>query len=37
MQPPFRLPLLESVLEAVSAGVIVVDEARRIVLWNTAG
>jgi len=29
-----RLPLLESVLEAVSAGVIVVDEARRIVLWN---
>jgi diguanylate cyclase (GGDEF)-like protein len=26
--------LLESVLEAVSAGVIVVDEARRIVLWN---
>jgi diguanylate cyclase (GGDEF)-like protein len=31
---PSRLPLLESVLEAVSAGVIVVDEARRIVLWN---
>jgi diguanylate cyclase (GGDEF)-like protein len=34
MQPPSRLPLLESVLEAVNAGVIVVDAARRIVLWN---
>ncbi|GGX98105.1 diguanylate cyclase [Massilia dura] len=34
MQQPFRLPLLESVLEAVSAGVVVVDAAHRIVLWN---
>ncbi|QBE64893.1 sensor domain-containing diguanylate cyclase [Pseudoduganella lutea] len=34
MQQPSRLPLLESVLEAVNAGVIVVDAARRIVLWN---
>ena len=34
MQHPSRLPLLESVLEAVSAGVIVVDAAHRIVLWN---
>jgi diguanylate cyclase (GGDEF)-like protein len=34
MQQPSRLPLLESVLEAVSAGVIVVDAAHRIVLWN---
>jgi diguanylate cyclase (GGDEF)-like protein len=29
-----RLALLESVLEAVGAGVIVVDDAHRIVLWN---
>ncbi|WP_338765665.1 diguanylate cyclase [Massilia sp. METH4] len=34
MPQPSRLPLLESVLEAVDAGVIVVDAARRIVLWN---
>jgi diguanylate cyclase (GGDEF)-like protein len=34
MLSPSHLPLLESVLEAVSLGVIVVDEARRIVLWN---
>lgn len=34
MPQPSRLPLLESVLEAVSTGVVVVDEARRIVLWN---
>ncbi|GGY52444.1 sensor domain-containing diguanylate cyclase [Pseudoduganella albidiflava] len=31
---PSRLPLLESVLEAVSAGIVVVDQDRRIVLWN---
>ena len=29
-----RLSLLESVLEAVNAGVIVLDASRRIVLWN---
>jgi diguanylate cyclase (GGDEF)-like protein len=29
-----RLSLLESVLEAVNAGVIVLDAERRIVLWN---
>ncbi|MHA4867346.1 GGDEF domain-containing protein [Duganella sp. PWIR1] len=34
MQPP-RLPLLESVFCAVSLGAIVLDGARRIVLWNS--
>jgi len=34
MQQLPRLQLLESVLEAVSTGVIVVDGERRIVLWN---
>ncbi|QGZ39186.1 diguanylate cyclase (GGDEF)-like protein [Pseudoduganella flava] len=34
MSSPSRLPLLESVLEAVSLGVIVIDDARRVVLWN---
>lgn len=29
-----RLPLLESVLSAVSLGAIVLDEHGQIVLWN---
>jgi diguanylate cyclase (GGDEF)-like protein/PAS domain S-box-containing protein len=34
MQHPSHLPLLESVVESVNAGIVVLDHARRIVLWN---
>ncbi len=33
-QDPARLPLLESVLDSVSLGMLVLDGGRRIVLWN---
>jgi PAS domain-containing protein len=34
MAEPNRLQLLESVLESVSVGAIVLDSEQRIVLWN---
>ncbi|TWI62113.1 PAS domain S-box-containing protein/diguanylate cyclase (GGDEF)-like protein [Pseudoduganella lurida] len=34
MQQPDRLALLEGVLEAVGAGIIIVDDAHNVVLWN---